>query len=72
MDNNLITPDAILDTLLDTYPHIAEVIVAHAMVCVGCPISRFHTLAEIAAAYGLDVDMFIQELRQHVDSNQKR
>ncbi|MEJ2561030.1 MAG: hypothetical protein P8186_33385 [Anaerolineae bacterium] len=34
------------------------------MVCVGCPIAPFETLAEVAAIYDLDLNRFLSELEQ--------
>jgi CBS domain-containing protein len=36
------------------------------MACVGCPITPFETLAEVAEIYGIDIDHFIKDLRQTV------
>lgn len=65
-NNESIKPDTFVDDLLTTYPQTAEVFVSHAMVCVGCTISSFHTLAEAAALYQLDIDEFLAELRDKI------
>jgi hypothetical protein len=33
---------------------------------VGCPIAPFETLAEVAVIYGLDLECFLNELRQTI------
>ncbi|MCC7448561.1 MAG: DUF1858 domain-containing protein [Anaerolineae bacterium] len=68
-DNELIRPDTIVDELLTTYPQTAEVFVGRAMVCVGCTISAFHTLAEAAAVYHLNLDEFLAELRGKITAS---
>jgi len=65
-DNELIRPDTIVDDLLTIYPQTAEVFVSRAMVCVGCTISSFHTLAEAAAVYHLNLEEFLAELRGRI------
>lgn len=65
-NRELIRPDMSVDDLLTHYPQVAEVFVRRAMVCVGCTISSFHTVAEAAAAYHLDVDEFLTELRGRI------
>ena len=65
-DNELIRPDTLVDDLLTAYPQAAEVFVNRAMMCVGCTISSFHTLAEAAAVYHLNLDAFLAELRDRI------
>lgn len=33
------------------------------MLCFGCPIAPFHTLADACAEYGLHEDAFLEEIR---------
>jgi hybrid cluster-associated redox disulfide protein len=37
------------------------------MLCVGCPISRFHTVANACAEYHLNEKDFLEELKQAID-----
>jgi hybrid cluster-associated redox disulfide protein len=55
--------DISVETFLRTYPKAAEVFIAHTMACVGCLLGSFHTLAQAADIYGLDIDQFMNELR---------
>jgi hybrid cluster-associated redox disulfide protein len=57
--------DMSVETLLTAYPKAAEVFIAHAMACVGCLVGSFHTLAQAADVYGLDIDQFMTELRNN-------
>lgn len=52
--------------LLQTWPDMAPVFYRHHMVCVGCLVSRFHTLPDVCAAYGLNLDAFCFELTQEL------
>jgi hybrid cluster-associated redox disulfide protein len=70
-DNDLIRPDTIVDDLLTTYPQTAEVFVRRAMVCVGCTISAFHTVAEAAAVYHLNLDEFLADLHGKITASIK-
>jgi hybrid cluster-associated redox disulfide protein len=63
MDDNAITAEWSVDVLLTRYQQAAKIFVAHHMACVGCSISGFHTVAEVAALYRLDVSALLQELQ---------
>lgn len=43
-----------MDELLARWPSAREPLARNGMACVGCPMARFETLGEAAAAYGLD------------------
>jgi hybrid cluster-associated redox disulfide protein len=60
-----IKSDMSVETLLTAYPKAAEVFIAHTMACVGCLVGSFHTLAQAADVYGLDIDQFMNELRNN-------
>ena len=59
----MLTLDSPIDQVLADYPQLAEVFVGRRMLCVGCDIGRFHTLAESAEQYGLHPDAFLAELQ---------
>src|SRR5438552_3964609 len=62
-DKDDIYPEMTVHRLLNAYPRLAEVFVAHRMACVGCTLSGFHTLAEAAAIYGIELAVWLSELR---------
>ena len=63
MPNHIpITPEMSVDTVLSLYPQTVSVFVAHAMACVGCTISGFHSLREVAEVYNLDLTAWLAEL----------
>lgn len=66
-----INPDISVDVFLTDHPQAANVFVAHAMACVGCPLGGFHTLAEAAAIYDLDLCTFLREIRQEIGGDSK-
>lgn len=51
-----------VDQLLTEHPASMRVFVRHGMACIGCPMARFETVAEVVDAYHLDVDSFIKEV----------
>jgi hybrid cluster-associated redox disulfide protein len=51
-----------IDSILDRNPMLAEVFNAHGMACVGCVFSRFHSLADAAAIYGLNLEQLLSEV----------
>ncbi len=55
-------PDHSLKALFDGWPAIVAVFQSHRMLCFGCPIAPFHTLADACLEYGLDEARFRQDL----------
>jgi hybrid cluster-associated redox disulfide protein len=55
-----------VDRLLGLHPQAAQVFIRHGMACVGCFISGFHTLAEVAAIYGIEEQSFLDELHHGI------
>ncbi|MFZ5569657.1 MAG: DUF1858 domain-containing protein [Thermodesulfobacteriota bacterium] len=43
-----------IQELLVAHPAAMDVLVRHHMVCIGCPAQAFHTLEEVARAYGYE------------------
>lgn len=58
-----ISPEMSVDALLSAYPRLAEVFIAQRMACVGCTVSGFHTLAQAAAIYGIELAVLMSELQ---------
>jgi hybrid cluster-associated redox disulfide protein len=57
-----VSPGTIVEELLTAFPELAAVFFRRRMACVGCTMSRFETVAEVAGTYGLDLDGFVAEL----------
>ena len=47
--------------LLAARPGAAAAFASRGMACVGCPMARFETLADAAAAYAVDLDALLGE-----------
>lgn len=56
-------PETPLDELMTVWPQTIPVFVRHRMLCVGCLVSPFHTVADACAEYRLDEQEFLAELR---------
>jgi hybrid cluster-associated redox disulfide protein len=50
----MLDPGLSVDEIMRKWPATIAVVVKHGMLCVGCPIGSFHTVAEACAAHGLD------------------
>jgi hybrid cluster-associated redox disulfide protein len=56
-------PDLPLRVHFDHRPQTVAVFLARHMLCVGCPITPFHTVIDACAEYGLDETAFRADLR---------
>jgi hybrid cluster-associated redox disulfide protein len=63
--------DLSVDHLMRTWPELVSVFVRRRMLCVGCPIGPFHTVADACREHFLDEGTFRRELRlaigEHLD-----
>lgn len=48
--------------LLEGHPAAAAAFGVRGMACVGCPMARFETLAEVAEAYAVELDALLEEV----------
>jgi len=60
-------PHLPLAEMFAIWPETAEIFVARGMLCVGCPISPFHTITDACREYRLDEQSFRGELRRMID-----
>lgn len=60
----MMSPETRINELLRQFPQTVPVFLRHRMVCVGCWMSKFDTLADAVWNYGLDMETFLQELQQ--------
>jgi len=59
-------PDLLVSDVMRQWPQTIQVFVHRHMACPGCAIAGFHTLAEVAAEYDIDVDDLLGELQASV------
>lgn len=57
-----IDAEATVESTLELLPGASAVFFRHRMACVGCAMSRFDTLHEAAAIYGISVETLIAEI----------
>lgn len=56
--------DMVLEELMQRWPATISVFLRHRMLCIGCPISGFHTLVDAAREHGIDLDMLLEEVEE--------
>ena len=61
-------PTMLVSDVMEKWPQTIQVFVRLRMACPGCPIARFHTLAEVAAEYQMDPATLLKELQECVDA----
>ena len=52
-----------VDEVISRFPRTASAFIQRRMHCVGCPLARFETLADVCAIYSLPLDSLLAELR---------
>lgn len=62
MNPSAIDPDMSVDEIMRRWPATIRVMIRHRMLCIGCPIGIFHTVADAAAAHATDEAAFSSEL----------
>ena len=62
MRGRLGDPDLTLGELMETWPETICVFLAHRMLCVGCLVNPFHSIADACREYDLNQSDFVQEL----------
>ena len=62
----LADPDMTLSELIGSWPQTIPVFLRHRMLCVGCLVNPFHTLADACQEYGLDENLILDELAWEV------
>jgi len=71
--NSDMSSDTTVKYLLETYPQISQMFIDMRLRCVGCPAEGFHTLAEVAHEYKLDLNQLIENIDntlQNYDSSE--
>ncbi len=54
--------DMLIDEVMRTWPRTIRVLMRRRMLCIGCPIGVFHTVAEACRAHEVDQADFLHEL----------
>ena len=61
-------PDLCVADLMRLWPATINVFLRYRMLCVGCPVSHFHTVADSCLAYDLDIDIFMAAVRDKISA----
>lgn len=57
-----IDPEMTVDEIMRRWPATIKVMIRNRMLCIGCPIGVFHTVADACRAHRIDAESFSQEL----------
>jgi hybrid cluster-associated redox disulfide protein len=57
-----IDPDMTVDEIMRRLPATIRVMIRNRMLCIGCPIGIFHTVADACDAHRVELDVFSEEL----------
>ena len=60
----LCPPDMAVEVVMRLHPATIRVFLDRGMACVGCPIGRFHTVADVARIYGMEEEKLIRLLSE--------
>ncbi|MER8963315.1 DUF1858 domain-containing protein [Mesorhizobium sp. M0959] len=61
-----INSDMVVDEIMRKWPATVAVVVNYRMLCVGCPIGSFHTVAEACREHRINQTCFILDLESAV------
>ena len=64
-----ITEDMLIYEVLQLAPDIGPVFFEFGMHCLGCPVSRGETVAQAAAAHGVDVQEMLDKLNEFAEAH---
>lgn len=57
-----VSSDITVKELLDRYPQLLELFMDLGLLCIGCPVEAFHTLADVAREYHHDLSQLLQRI----------
>ncbi|AXI44430.1 DUF1858 domain-containing protein [Sulfitobacter sp. SK011] len=64
------TTDLMVSEIMVRWPQTVGVFIEHGMLCVGCPIGPFHTIAEACDIYNLDITAFERDLAMSITAGE--
>jgi hybrid cluster-associated redox disulfide protein len=70
MNTFLLDPTTTVKEVLDNLPETARTFIDRHMNCVGCHLTRFCTLAEVANIYEISIQILLYDLQQNSQSSQ--
>lgn len=64
----IFTKNLSMEEIMRTWPVTIRVILHHRMLCVGCPISHFHTISDACREHGVNEALFLKAIRREIGS----
>jgi len=61
--------DTTMDEIMHASPAAIRVVLQHGMLCVGCPIASFHTIADAAREHNLKEEQLSFNLRAAIEGS---
>lgn len=65
----LLTPTITVKEVLDRHPKVLQVFMDTGLLCVGCPAEAFHTLADVAREYNIDLNQLLQRIYRAIEDD---
>jgi len=62
-----LSPEITVKELLDRYPPLLQEFMDLNLLCVGCPAEAFHTMADVAREYHLDLNQLLQRMDRVIE-----
>lgn len=69
MSENKITKDMNIRKVIEKHPEVLPVFQKYNMGCVGCVAASFEKIGDIATVHGVDVEKFVDDLNNAVNSD---
>lgn len=63
--------DMSMDQIMRRWPATIRVVLAHDLLCVGCPIAPFHTAQDAVREHGIRGEEFLAALRAIIDGREE-
>ncbi len=68
METPAISSDLSVEQILAVWPQTLPVFIRFHMLCIGCPITHFHTLGEACLAHGMSLEPFMSAVQAAINS----
>ncbi|MDD3993189.1 MAG: DUF1858 domain-containing protein [Desulfobacterales bacterium] len=63
-----LSPNTIVKDVLDGHPEAVKAFIELGLMCVGCPVAAFHTLADAAREHDRDLTELLRTLDRRLES----
>jgi hybrid cluster-associated redox disulfide protein len=63
-----LSPNTIVKDILDGHPAAVKAFIDLGLMCVGCPVAAFHTLADVAREHDRDLGELLCALNRRLES----